>query len=223
MSDPLLSRHAGAVALAAGLALAALDLGRYPLRGNRLAMGTDPLLAAVGAGYFLAFVGLMIALVAVHGRLGAAMGRFGLLSFLTAVLGVMAQGGNMWFDAFAAPWLAEVLPQAFTAPRTPILQVGGLSSYVLFALGWVLYGLATLRAGVLPVALSVALVVGGLLGYGSGLPPYGAPIALAVAALGAWLVHQDRTARCGGPRSGSPLPGQLGGHDRPAAGRADHP
>jgi hypothetical protein len=122
------------------------------------------------------------------------MGRSGLLAFLTAVLGVMAQGGNMWFDAFAAPWPAEALPQAFTTPKTPILQVGALSSYVLFALGRVLYGLATLRAGVLPVGLSVALVVGGLLGHGSGLPPYGTPIALAVAALGGWLVHQDRSA-----------------------------
>jgi hypothetical protein len=137
----------------------------------------------------------MIALLAVHGRLAVVMGRFGLAAFLAAVLGVMTQGGNMWFDGFAAPWLAEVLPQAFTARKTSILQIGGLSSYVLFALGWVLYGLATLRAKALPVALSAALVVGGLLGYNSGLPPYGTPIGLAVAALGGWLVHQDRAAR----------------------------
>lgn len=194
-SDPALSAHAGPIALAAGVAFAVLDLGRSPLIGNPLAMATDPLLMAVNAAYFFAFVGLMIALIAVHGRLAVGMGRFGLVAFLAAVLGVMIQGGNMWFDGFAAPWLAEVLPQAFTVRKTPILQIGGLSSYVLFALGWVLYGLATLRAKAVPVALSVALVVGGVLGYNSGLPPYGTPIGLAVAALGGWLVRRDRTAR----------------------------
>jgi hypothetical protein len=153
VSDPTLSRHAGVVALAAGAVFVATDLGRYPLNDNRLAMATDPLLMAVNAAYFFAFVGLMIALLAVHGRLAVVMGRFGMVAFLAAVLGVMTQGGNMWFDGFAAPWLAEVLPQAFTARKTSILQIGGLSSYVLFALGWVLYGLATLRAKALPVAL----------------------------------------------------------------------
>jgi hypothetical protein len=100
----------------------------------------------------------------------------------------------MWCDGFAAPWLAEVLPQAFTAPKTPILQIGGLLSYLLFALGWVLYGLASLRARVIPIALSIGLVVAGLLGYNSGLPPWGTPLGLVVAALGGWLIHQDRRA-----------------------------
>jgi hypothetical protein len=147
---------------------------------------------AVNAAYFFAFVGLMIALVAVHERLGSALGRFGLVAFLFAVLGTMMQGGNMWFDGFAAPWLAEVLPQAFTAPKTPILQIGGLLSYVLVALGWALYGLAMLRAGAVPVGSALAVVVGGLLAYNSGLTPYGTPLGLAVAALGGWLIVHDR-------------------------------
>jgi hypothetical protein len=195
VSDPLLTRHAGVVALAAGAFFVATDLGRLPLVGNRLALATDPVLVAVNAAYFFAFVVLMIALLAVHGRLAVDMGRFGLAAFLVAVLGTMTQGGNMWFDGFAAPWLAEVLPQAFTVEKTAILLTGALLSYVLFALGWVLYGLALLRARAVPVAVGVALVVGGLLGYNSGMTPYGTPIGLAVAALGGWLVHQDRTAR----------------------------
>ena len=117
----------------------------------------------------------MVALIAVHGRLGAAMGRFGLIAFLFAVLGVMTQGGNIWFDGFAAPWLAQVLPQAFTAPKTLPLQIGGLLSYVLFALGWVLYGLAALRARAVPVGLALALVVGGVLGFHRGSRPTALP------------------------------------------------
>jgi hypothetical protein len=56
----------------------------------------------------------------------------------------------------------------------------------------VLYGLAALRARALPVALGIALVVGGLLGYNSGLPPWGTPIGLAVAAVGVRLILRDR-------------------------------
>ena len=192
MSESPLYRAAGPIALAAGTFFVVTDLGRYPLLDDRLTMATDPLLMAVNAAYFFAFVGLMIALIAVHGRLTAAMGTFGLVAFLVAVLGIMTQGGNMWFDGFAAPWLAEVLPQAFTAPKTLPLQIGGLLSYVLFALGWVLYGLAALRTRALPVALGIALVVGGLLGYNSGLPPWGTPIGLAVAAVGVRLILRDR-------------------------------
>jgi hypothetical protein len=193
-SPPSLSRHAGAVALAAGVFFIATDLGRWPLIGNRLALADDPLLIAVNAAYFVAFVGLMIALIAVHGRLAVSLGRFGLVAFVAAVAGVMTQGGNMWFDGFAVPWLAQALPQVFATPPTLPLQIGGLLSYVLFALGWVLYGLAALRARALPVALSLGLIVGGLLGYNSGLPPWGTPIGLAVAALGGWLIHQDRSS-----------------------------
>jgi hypothetical protein len=77
----------------------------------------------------------------------------------------------------------------------PILLTGALLSYVLFALGWVLYGLALLRARAVPVAVGLALIVGGVRGYNSGMTPYGVPIGLAVAALGGWLVHRDDTAR----------------------------
>jgi hypothetical protein len=191
---PSLSHHAGAIALGTGMFFVATDLGRWPLLGNRLALAADPLLIAVNAAYFFAFVGLMIALIAVHGRLAVSLGRFGLVAFVAAVVGVMTQGGNMWFDGFAVPWLAQAWPPVFTTSPGVSLQIGGLLSYVLFALGWVLYGLAALRARALPVVLSLGLVVGGVLGYNSGLPPYGTPIGLAVAALGAWLLHQDRAA-----------------------------
>ena len=69
MSESPLCRAAGPVALGAGAFFVITDLGRYPLLDDKLAMATDPLLLAVNAAYFFAFVGLMIALIAVHGRL----------------------------------------------------------------------------------------------------------------------------------------------------------
>jgi len=62
----LLSRHAGPIALAAGLLLAALDLGRLPIAAaaDRAAALRDPLLVTVNAAYFFGFCALVLALVA---------------------------------------------------------------------------------------------------------------------------------------------------------------
>lgn len=79
----------------------------------------------------------------------------------------------MRFDGVASPWLAEVLPEAFTAEKTPILVTGALLSYVTFTLGWLLFAIISCLARVVPLWLAIALAVGGLLGFRSGLPPYG--------------------------------------------------
>ncbi len=89
----------------------------------------------------------------------------------------MTQGGNMWFDGFAGPWPAEVAPQAVDSEKTITLVVGAFAAYLLFALGWMLFGVALLRARIGPVWISVAIIVACALGFRSGLPPYGVPIA----------------------------------------------
>ncbi len=100
----------------------------------------------------------------------------------------------MWFEAFAVPWLIESLPQILTIEKAAIWQVGFLSSYILFALGWVLFGISCLRARVFPPALALAVVAAGVVGYFAGMPPFGVPIGLAVAAMGTWLIRSDRAA-----------------------------
>jgi hypothetical protein len=197
MIDAQLTRNAGPIALVAGGAFAAVDVVLFALMDidHRIAMLTDPTFRVVNIGYFVAFVGLAIALIAVHSRQSSRTGRLGLLGFLAALIGTMTQGGNMWFDGFVSPWLAEVLPHAFTAEKTPILLTGALLSYVSFALGWVLFAITSWRARAVPVWIALAIAVGGVLGFNSGMPPYGVPIGLAVAALGVWLIRADRAAR----------------------------
>ena len=62
----------------------------------------------------------------------------------------------------------------------------------LFGLGWVLFGIASLRARVFPAAISVAILVGGFL---SGVPisiPYltgGVILGVAIVWLGAWMMR----------------------------------
>jgi hypothetical protein len=50
--------------------------------------------------------------------------------------------------------------------------------------GWALLDVASYRARVLHPLWSLGLVVGGLVGYGAALPPYGIPLALALVGVG---------------------------------------
>jgi hypothetical protein len=72
---------------------------------------------------------------------------------------------------------------------------GAVAGYVLFTLGWVLFGLASLRARVYPAAICIAIVVGGLLGFNAS-PPFGIPFGLAIAWLGGWMLR-TQAARVG--------------------------
>ncbi len=197
MSDATLSRHAGTIALVAGGLFAVIDLTRLPIAvaTDRTVALLDPVVRTFNAAFFFTFCGLVFALIALHGRQASQAGAFGVFAFCAAIVGTMTMGGDMWFDGFASPWLAEVAPEAFTIGATPILQIGGLLSYLLFALGWMLFGFAALRAGVFPPMIAIALIAGGLIAYQSGVPPYGVPLGLAVAVLGAWLIRSDRAAR----------------------------
>jgi hypothetical protein len=208
VSESPLSRIAGPVAVTAGALFAAAHLGLFATvdRGDPIAMISDPVFRAFNIAFAAMFPLLLFALFAVYLRQDRAAGAFGLIGLFGAMLGTMSLGADMWFEAFAAPWVVAVAPQLLTAEKAVIWQVGYQSAYVLFALGWVLFGLSSLRARVFPVAISLALVVGGLIGYLAAMPPFGVPLGLAVAALGAWLIRTDRAARRQRPSAPS-IPG----------------
>ena len=196
MAPTALARHAGPIAVAGGAAFALVDLARWVVQrpADFTGMMADPAFRVANGAYFVAFIGLAIALVALHERFAPRFGRYGLIAFLVAFAGTMTQGGNMWFDGFAGPWIAEVAPQAAAAEKTITLVVGALSAYVLFALGWAMFGIALLLARVVPVAVASGVVVRGVLGFHSGLPPFGIPIGLAVAAVGVALLRSTAAA-----------------------------
>jgi hypothetical protein len=76
------------------------------------------------------------------------------------------------------------------------LLVGGLASFALVGLGWLLFGIASIRAGVFPAAISIGIALSGLL---SGVPISGAYLfghvllGLALISLGVWMLR-TRTA-----------------------------
>lgn len=75
-----------------------------------------------------------------------------------------------------------------------LFALGAISSYWLFAIGWVSFGVASLRARVFPIWISVFIVIGGIAGYQALLSPWGIPLGLAMVTLGMWLLRGQRSS-----------------------------
>jgi hypothetical protein len=191
-----LSRLAGPFALSAGgLFIAAQVLLFATLEPlNKLATVQKPLFAVAQVGYFLGFCVLLLALFAAYEWQSARTGSFGVIAFCAAVIGTMFLAGDLWFDTFAGPWIITAAPNVAETPTGSVVA-GAFVSYALFAIGWVLFGLSSLRARVFPRLISVGIMVGGAVGFLALLPPYGIPLGLAMIALGTWMT------RAPGPRT----------------------
>ena len=71
--------------------------------------------------------------------------------------------GLLWGEPFLGPGLAESAPEALEVEPTGVLVAGLLLTFGIFTLGWFLFGLATIRANLLPRAAAVLLMVGAVL------------------------------------------------------------
>jgi hypothetical protein len=142
-----------------------------------------------GIVYFVAFCLLAITAIAAYFRQAHKAGRLGIAGLIAAVVGTMFLGGDLWFETFYVTYLADVAPHVLDLAPSGLIVIGAVSSYLLFAIGWALFGIASLRAGVFPRAISVAIVIGGLLGFSALLPPFGIGLGVAMAWLGVWLIR----------------------------------
>ena len=206
MSESPLSKHAGPIAVVAGGLFAVVHAGMSMIgdRSDLVAMMKDPLFLVFNYAFAITFPLLMIALVAVYWRQAGEAGVFGAIAFCVATAGTVALAGDMWFEGYAVPWLADVAPATFDVDRSGSgLEVAWLVTMVLFSAGWALFGVAMLRARVVPPVLSIAVVIGGLVGFLAAMPPWGAVLGVALAAVGAWLIRHDRqvTSSRGGTSS----------------------
>jgi hypothetical protein len=196
MLQQRLSNLAGPLALAAGASIIVAQLLWLPFDpDDHVATATDPVFQTGNVVYLVGFCALMLALIATYERQAAEAGRLGLIGAVVAIVGTMLLGGDLWFETFAISWIADDAPALLEAddPST-LLAIGAVSSYLLFALGWILFGIASFRAHVFPSAICIALVVGGFLGFRALLAPFGIPLGLAVAWLGVWMMTRDPRA-----------------------------
>jgi hypothetical protein len=112
------------------------------------------------AALLLAFWGL----VGLHIYQREQAGRLGLVAFAVALCGTVLLTGSLFTEAFVLPLIARA-DQALLAPAGPLFGASLLTLPVLIAggsfyLGYLLVGLATLRAGRLPRHAGVVLSIG---------------------------------------------------------------
>src|SRR5215212_3214927 len=185
-ATPLFYGAAGWLAIAAGTLIVIGQAIWWPFdqQGN-VATSRNNIFNTGSVVYLAGFCVLMFALIGVHGWQAHRAGRLGTFGFSAAILGTMMLGGDLWFESFAVPWLAEgPLPEVLQSSPSILFALGALSSYWLFAIGWVAFGVASLRARVFPVWISIFIVVGGIARYQALLAPWRIPLGLAIATLG---------------------------------------
>jgi hypothetical protein len=195
LSSPL-TRLAGPMSIAAGILIAIAQLMMLPFDPkDHVATSTDPVFQIAGGVYMAGFAALIVALVGAYGWGLHRAGRLGTGAFVAALVGTMLLGGDLWFETFAVPWLADEAPTALDTDPTMVLAIGAIASYFCFAAGWALLGIASFRARVFPRAISAAIVVGGAIAFNALLAPFGIPLALAIGALGVWMIRVKAPAR----------------------------
>jgi hypothetical protein len=166
MSPSGLIRLGGLAAVLAGVLFIIYDL-------LSLGFAPDDLSEAATTGSYAVYEGLHLiggvlllgGLVGLYAGQSPSAGTLGVAAFLVAFVGTALVVGAIWAMAFVAPSVAAVAPGLLDAPPTGALGVGFTLSFVLGGLGWLLFGVATLRARVYPRAAAVLLVVGAALTF----------------------------------------------------------
>jgi hypothetical protein len=192
-----LSSHAGALTAAAGAYLAVTHLALLLVvdRSDPQRMVENPVYQGISAAYTAAFPLLIITSFALYELHARRAGTWGIVGICGAVVGTFAMGSDMWFEAFAVPWIVDVAPEILDAEKSGGWTLGYMSAFVLFAAGWVLFGFTGLRTGVLPRGPSIAIMGAGFIGFLAASPPYAVPLGIALLWMGLRLTREKAQRR----------------------------
>jgi hypothetical protein len=129
--------------------------------------------------YLVGLILLSIGLVGLYAHQSDRAGLLGLVGFLVALAGTVFFTGFFWANLFVAPALAVGAPEFLDqGGRFPGFRL----SLLIYAVGWLLFGLASLKARVYPRAPVIALILG------AALDLFGAPLSgLVIDAAFVWL------------------------------------
>lgn len=169
MSSSNLIRWSGLAALVGGALLVIAEVAEFVFFSGQ------PASVAAGTGawiivqplYLAVTVLISLGLVGLYAHQAEQAGSLGLIAFLVAFIGTVLVSGLQWSAAFIVPWLARAAPevaQELLDTEAPgVAAAGYILSFALLALGWLLFGLASLRAEVLPRGAAILLMVGAVL------------------------------------------------------------
>ena len=195
MSSPFTARQAGLASLgAAGLILVS-QISQLLLP---MTMPESFWIASQTVRMGLALVAmfaLLLALTGLYSREAPAAGRLGLFGYLAAMLGTLLVAGDWWYEAFIGPVLRQQAPEVLSTAISGSILVGAVLTAGIFAAGWVIFGVASYRAGIVPRRAALLLTVGGFTGILTLISPFQIPLAIAIGWLGLWQVRSDSRER----------------------------
>ena len=139
----------------------------------------------------VAFFLLLVSLVGLYGHQARVTGRFGFMAFLVALFGSMLVSGDVWFETFVVPMVAQHAP-ALVGASHPIFIVGAFLTFTSFSLGWFLVGMASFRARVFPRGAAILLMLGAVVGFLPLTTPRLVVLALAIGWMG-YALLTDKT------------------------------
>jgi hypothetical protein len=183
-----LMRLGGLAAIVSAL-LAFLSLVLYLVivGGSRISeAATSAAFYLPSGAQLLAIALLLLGLVTLFARQAEVFGALGLTGFVLALLGTVLAAGAAWSQVFVVPHLAEVAPAVADQGAGSVLA-GFMLSYLLFGVGWLLFGVATLRTRTFPRWAIILLIVGAAIAI-LPLPSRALIVQLAVGYLGLTLL-----------------------------------
>ena len=192
-----LIRWGGLAALIASIVSIAIEIARIATIGNQ-AYSLAALTTEWSTLYLLRLIAvilLLLGLFALFARQSQKMGTFGVVAFVIATVGTMLIFGFAWALTFTFPAMAEAVPE-FLDAHAAAPSGGVVLTLFLVTLGWLLFGIASLRAKVLPGAASWVVIVGSLLALVLNI--IGAPMSWLVFDAGViwmgWWLWKERTS-----------------------------
>jgi len=191
MASPFTARQAGIASLVAAALILVSQVSQLVLPmviSESFWIATQTLRVGLA---LVAMFALLIALTGIYAQQASATGKLGLVGYLTASLGTVLVAGDWWYEAFIGPMLRQQAPELLSTAVSGSILIGAALTFVIFAAGWVIFALATLRAGVAPRGAAVLMVLGGIAGILTLISPFQVPLALAVGWMGLWLVRSD--------------------------------
>lgn len=139
--------------------LSASDPSEYP----------QPLATILWITGLAAFICILLGLPGLYTVVSPRARTIGLIGFTVLFAGEVLVAGLWYYGAFLQRGVAELRVEAeafgVTVEEPVMAVVGFLATYLLHILGWILLGVAALRAGVLPRWPVVLAMVGPLLGF----------------------------------------------------------
>ena len=110
----------------------------------------------------VAYLLCLLGLVGLYARQAERAGILGLIAFLLTFLGIAPRFGWEWIETLVFPTLAQAAPRLLDqpVPTANVLGIVEVSTVLLLLVGVLLFGVASLRAGVLPRWAAVLVILG---------------------------------------------------------------